>query len=105
MMAHESGIVKWERNSSSMLNSSYTVQHLIQHLENTLLPSLKKFPTTPITHKANQREVDLFQDSCFVRTVEVGIPKKKKKKRAKKGPPAKETLISNGAAVKQSRRP
>jgi hypothetical protein len=77
MMAHEYGIVKWKKNSSSMLNSSYTIENLIQHLENTLLlPSLNFFPTTPIIHKANQREVDLFQDSRFVRTAEDAILKK-----------------------------
>ena len=58
IMAHESGIVEWKTNPLSMLNFGYTIEHLIQHLVNTLLLSLKKFPTTSIIYNANQREAD-----------------------------------------------
>jgi hypothetical protein len=48
-MAHESGIVEWEKNPSSMLNYGYTIEHVIQHLVNTFsLPSLKKIPIAPL---------------------------------------------------------
>jgi hypothetical protein len=63
-----------------MLNSSYTIEHLIQHLINTLLSSsLKKILIASTMYKVNQREANLLlQESHFVRAAQAAIQKIKK---------------------------